>query len=292
MDSKNSTRPTEDASQNGAHVEGKINLDQAANAPNDILPPQPPQPMNQAAESSPIPAKLRTEPVAPTDQALRTSELNYRRLFETAQDGILILDAETGRVNDVNPFLIKLLGFSHGEMVGQTVGELTPFKDLVSNQVMLARLQKDGYVRYDDLPLETKEGRKVVVEFVSNVYSVGDAQVIQCNIRDITERRQMETALIHFRSIVEASDDAIMGKDLNGIIISWNKGAEKIFGYTAAEIVGTSIKRLLPADRLEEEDRILEKIKADKSAGTFETLRLTKDGWLINVAVTICPIHD
>src|ERR1039457_1817605 len=242
--------------------------------------------------SSEHPNGQMTDSGTRAEQALRASELSYRRLFEAAQDGILILDVETGRISDVNPFLVKLLGFSHGEMVGKTVGELTPFKDLVSNQVMLARLQKDGYVRYDDLPLETKEGRKVVVEFVSNVYSVGDAQVIQCNIRDITKRRQMETALIHFRSIVEASDDAIMGKDLNGIIISWNKGAEKIFGYTAAEIVGTSIKRLLPADRLEEEDQILEKIKADKSAGTFETLRLTKDGWLINVAVTICPIHD
>ena len=86
--------------------------------------------MNQAAESGPLTA-------AATDRALRTSELNYRRLFETAQDGILILDAATGRVNDVNPFLIKLLGYSHSEMIGRTVGELSPFKDLVSNQAML-----------------------------------------------------------------------------------------------------------------------------------------------------------
>src|SRR5690349_2962495 len=89
------------------------------------------------------------------EQALHASELSYRRLFETAQDGILILDAETGRVNDVNPFLTKLLGFSHSEMVGKTVGELSPFKDIVSNQAMLERLQKHGYVRYENLPLET-----------------------------------------------------------------------------------------------------------------------------------------
>jgi PAS domain S-box-containing protein len=111
---------------------------------------------------------------AGTEQALRDSELNYRRLFESAQDGILILDADTGRVNDANPFLIKLLGFSYVEMVGHTVGELSPFRDMVSNQAMLKRLQKDGYVRYEDLPLETKAGRKVAVEFVSNVYRVGD----------------------------------------------------------------------------------------------------------------------
>ena len=148
--------------------------------------------MNQAAESSPISA-------AATDKALRTSELNYRRLFETAQDGILILDADTGRVNDVNPFLVKLLGFTHGEMVGKTVGELSPFKDIVSNQAMLERLQKDGYVRYEDLPLETKDGRKIDVEFVSNVYQAGDKKVIQCNIREITERKRAEAAMLRFR---------------------------------------------------------------------------------------------
>ena len=123
-------------------------------------------------------------------EALQASELSYRRLFEAAQDGILILDIETGRIDDVNPFLVKLLGFSHDEMVGKTVGELSPFKDLVSNQAMLERVQKDGYVRYEDLPLETKDGRNIAVEFVSNVYQAGDKKVIQCNIRDVTDRKK------------------------------------------------------------------------------------------------------
>src|ERR1039457_2423028 len=129
------------------------------------------------------------------EQALRASELSYRRLFEAAQDGILILEVDTGRVNDVNPFLIKLLGFSHGEMVGKTVGELSPFKDIVPNQTMLERLQEDGYVRYHDLPLETRDGRKIAVEFVSNVYQAGDKKVIQCNIRDMTERKRAGEAV-------------------------------------------------------------------------------------------------
>jgi PAS domain S-box-containing protein len=146
-------------------------------------------------------------------QALRASELSYRRLFETAKDGILILDVDTGRISDVNPFLIKLLGYSHGEMVGQTVGEISPFKDTVSNQAMLERLQKNGYVRYEDLPLETRDGRKIAVEFVSNVYQAGDKKVIQCNIRDITKRRAVEAlrdSEEKFRGLFESSRDAIM----------------------------------------------------------------------------------
>ena len=81
----------------------------------------------------------------------------------------------------MNPFLFKLLGFSQSEMVGKTVGELSPFKDIESNKVMLERLQKNGYVRYEDLPLETRDGRHIAVEFVSNVYEAGDRNVIQCN---------------------------------------------------------------------------------------------------------------
>ena len=127
-----------------------------------------------------------------TKQALRASELSYRRLFEAAKDGILILDVDTGRINDVNPFLFKLLGFSRSEMVGKTVGELSPFKDIESNQAMLERLQQHGYVRYEDLPLETRDGRRIAVEFVSNVYQAGDCNVIQCNVRDITERKRVE----------------------------------------------------------------------------------------------------
>jgi PAS domain S-box-containing protein len=142
----------------------------------------------------------RTEKAATLSDALRASELSYRRLFEAARDGILILDADRGCVTDVNPFLGELLGFSREEMVGKTVGELSPFKDHVSNQAMLALLQKDRYVRYRDLPLETKDGRTVDVEFISNVYSVGKKTVIQCNIREITDRKRAEEAL-HFATV-------------------------------------------------------------------------------------------
>jgi PAS domain S-box-containing protein len=144
-----------------------------------------------------------TSSEAHTEQALRASETSYRRLFEAAKDGILILDVDTGRINDVNPFLFNLLGFSRSEMVGKTVGELSPFKDIESNKVMLERLQRDGYVRYENLPLETRDGRHIAVEFVSNVYEAGDHNVIQCNVRDITERKHAEDEIRRFNVELE-----------------------------------------------------------------------------------------
>jgi len=192
-------------------------------------------------------------------------------------------------------------------MVGKTVGELSPFKDSVSNQAMLERLQKDGYVRYENLPLEARDGRHIAVEFVSNVYQAGDKKVIQCNIRNITERmeaevqatvretserQRAETILIRLEAIVESSDDAIIGTDRDSRILSWNKGAVKIFGYAASEMVGTSKMRLVPADRQDEEGQMMEKINRGESMNHFETLRQTRDGRLIDVSITASPIKD
>src|SRR5579871_5224727 len=109
------------------------------------------------------PAEPPAKKAGARSAALRASELSYWRLFESARDGILILDADTGQITDVNSFLIELLGFSRGEIIGRTVGELSPLEDLVSNRAMLERLQKEGYARYDDLPLETKDGRRIAV---------------------------------------------------------------------------------------------------------------------------------
>jgi PAS domain S-box-containing protein len=136
-------------------------------------------------------------------KALLSSELRYRRLFESARDGILILNVETGQITDVNPFLVEILGFSKSEMVGKTVGELSPFRDIEPNQAMLERLVKNGYVRYEGLPLETRDNRHIDVEFVCNVYQEGDKKVIQCNIRDITERKRAEDEKRQFNAELE-----------------------------------------------------------------------------------------
>jgi len=122
---------------------------------------------------------------------LLASETRYRRLFETAQDGILILDAGTGQIVEVNPFFIAFLGFSREEYLGKKIWDLGIFKDVVANKDNFEELQQKESIRYENLPLETADGRNIAVEFVSNVYMVNSQKVIQCNIRDITERKKM-----------------------------------------------------------------------------------------------------
>jgi PAS domain S-box-containing protein len=141
-----------------------------------------------------------------SEEALTQSEVRYRRLFETAKDGILILDAETGMIDDVNPFLVELLGYPYEKFVKKAIWEIGFFKDIADNYDKFLELQNKEYVRYDDLPLETATGRKINVEFVSNVYLVDNHKVIQCNIRDITKRKQAELELIISKEKAEESD--------------------------------------------------------------------------------------
>ena len=114
--------------------------------------------------------------------ALEVSELRYRRLFETAQDGILILDGNTGKIIDANPFLLDLLDYPFSSIIGLELWEIGLFDDIAANKAAFEKLQTEEYVRYHNHPLRAKGGKVVAVEFVSNVYFVGTERVIQCNI--------------------------------------------------------------------------------------------------------------
>lgn len=141
-----------------------------------------------------------SEQTALSEQAtLRASELSYRRLFEAAHDGILILDAETGTIEDANPFLASLLGYSREEMVGRTVEELSPARDSVLSRETLEQLQQNEYVRHDDILLTTRDGREIAVELVGNQYRAGESRLIRCSVREITERKRVEeqTGVVH-----------------------------------------------------------------------------------------------
>jgi PAS domain S-box-containing protein len=140
--------------------------------------------------------------------ALEASELRYRRLFETAQDGILILNADSGKIIDVNPFLLDLLDYPFESIIGLQLWEIGLFEDIAANQAAFAKLQTEEYIRYENHPLRTKAGKQIQVEFVSNVYFVGSEKVIQCNIRDITARAEFQAACRNHAETLELAGRA------------------------------------------------------------------------------------
>ena len=127
-----------------------------------------------------------------SEEKLRVSEIRYRRLFEAAQDGVLLVDPVTRKITDANPFMTTLLGYSHGQLVGKELFEIGLLKDEAASQEMVRKLKDVHQVRYEDLPLESQGGVHQEVEVVANLYDENGAAVIQCNIRDITERKQAE----------------------------------------------------------------------------------------------------
>ncbi len=168
------------------------------------------QPKIQTAEQETTPS-----------QALMDSELRYRRLFESAQDGILILDSETGAIDDVNPYLIDMLGYSREEFLKKKLWEVGAFRDVGESKFEFKVLQEQGFVRYENLPLRAKGGQLIQVEFVSNVYLAGGRYVIQCNIRNITDWFRVNEALqeseARYRGFFEDLPTAFLEEDFSAV---------------------------------------------------------------------------
>ena len=221
-----------------------------------------------------------------TEDALSLLETRYRRLFESAKDGILILDAETGKIVDVNPFLMDLLGYSKTEFIEKSIWEIGPFQNIYENRNKFLELQQKEYVRYDELPLETKGGLIIHVEFVSNVYLADGIKVIQCNIRDNTEYWQIKQQIVDsedkFRTITENSADAIFIATKEGKYIYVNKQAIDLLGYSNEEFLTYSIVDLSPKSRIEEYFQIFQQLFS--SGGSYSEIELVKkDGSYVDV---------
>jgi len=181
-------------------------------------------------------------------EALEVSEVRYRRLFETAKDGIIILDAGSGKIDDINPFLEDMLGYSRESLVGKKLWQIGPMKDVEACKKGFLELQSVEYIRYENLPLETKDGRLIEVEFVSNVYMIDHHKVIQCNIRDITERRRAERAAKEAHDFAESIVSTIrepllvLSADLK--VVSANRSFYETFKATPEKTEGHSIYQL------------------------------------------------
>jgi len=171
--------------------------------------------------------------------SLEISETRYRRLFETAQDGILILDAETGQILDVNPFLIKILGYTKDFFLGKKLWDFGFFHDEAESKKAFAELQDKGYIRYQNLPLETSGGKKISVEFVSNTYFVDNLKVAQCNIRDITEHVLDESKIVKLNAELE---QRVLERTLQ--LEALNKELET-FSYSVSHDLRAPLRRIM-----------------------------------------------
>jgi len=227
--------------------------------------------------------------------AVRASELRYRRLFESAKDGIIILDGNTGQIVDANAFVLDLLGYLLPELLGKKLCEIGFFKDAQANEEAFSQLQKQEYIRYDDLLLRTKEGQSHQVEFVSNVYDVGDDRVIQCNIRDITRRKKAEE-MLHLRDqAIESFVQAVVitaSTQPDNPIIYVNDSFSRITGYSREEVIGKNCRFLQgPKTSPEAVERIRSSLKEGLHC-LIEVLNYRKDGTPFWNGLAIWPIRD
>ena len=205
------------------------------------------------------------------EEALNISEIRYRRLFESAQGGILILHAGTGIILDINPYLINMLEYTKEEFIGKELWELNPFKDIVKSNITFNELQEKEYIRYDNIPLETKNGRKMECEFISNVYLEGDQKIIQCNIRDNSsgnldevlrfESQSQQQAVLDqklkesegkYKILYELFADGIMVADTETTKILYaNPSLCSMLGYTEEELKKMKALDVHPVDMRE-----------------------------------------
>ena len=208
--------------------------------------------------------------------ALRASEVRYRRLFETAKDGILILDADTAQIMDVNPFLTELLGYSREEMREKKLWDIGLFGDVGNSRAMFAQLQTQEYVRYEDLPLQRIGGEVWDVEFVSNVYMVDGTKVIQCNIRDLTDRKKAERALQEseqrYRAVFNVASLGIDLVDRHGRFLEVNSALSEFLGHSAEELRHLTILDVTHPDDVPESRESHEAVVQ----GTIDQYRLEK----------------
>jgi PAS domain S-box-containing protein len=243
----------------------------------------------------------RTDPAAPS---LRSSEIRYRRLFEAARDGILILDPDSRKIIDANPFITDLLGYSKKQLINKELWELGFHEDAGASRLAFQELEETGFIRYENLPLETKKGQRRQVEFVSNLYVEDGHRVIQCNVRDITERSREREALQaseeRFRALFTLEPIGVYSCDAEGRLLDFNKRAEKLWGRKpklrnmGERFCGSFKMFRLDGTSLPHKDCPMSQVLSGKIpvANDIEAVIERPDGTRIAVVVNIVPLRD
>ena len=228
--------------------------------------------------------------------ALRASEIRYRRLFESARDGILMLDPHTRKITDANPFMSELLGYRHDELLNKELWEIGLLKDEKASRQAFRELRRSHFIRYEDLPLQNKAGERREVEFVSNLYDEDGREVIQCNIRDITRRKRaaasLEASERRFHAIFAQATAGIAQIDLEGRYTLVNKYYCDITGRTAKELMVLRIQDIShPKDR-HMDAALLKKLKKEGGHFVVEKRCLRPDGEVVWVRSSVSRVDD
>ena len=224
-------------------------------------------------------------------ERLRESEEKFAKVFRCAPIPMTLSSADDGTFVDANDKFCEISGFSLPQCIGRTsvdVGWLLPEE----RNRLIQEIRTYGTVKDMDLKAQTRDKRELELIYCGELLQTGEHQLILSTAMDVTERKQLEAKNLLLAAIVDSSDDAIIGKTPDGIITSWNKGAEKLYGYPEHEMIGKPITILAPHGREDEMQRILEQIRNGKSVNHIETVRRNRAGEIIPVSLTVSPIID
>ncbi|MCX6848750.1 MAG: MEKHLA domain-containing protein, partial [Verrucomicrobia bacterium] len=223
---------------------------------------------------------------------LEENQEKFSKAFKSNPSGIAITDLKTGRFIEVNDSYCRIIGFSPEEVVGHTSLELGIWGSSEERSRRFRPLSAGSSLRDMEMNAITRDGSGREVCVNADPIDLGGRPCVISSVVDITERKELQRKQAQLAAIVESSEDAIVGKSLEGVITSWNRGAEKIFGYTAAEAIGQPLLILFPAERREEETKMLARIARGETVQHFETVRVCKDGRRIFISATISPLKD
>jgi two-component system cell cycle sensor histidine kinase/response regulator CckA len=226
------------------------------------------------------------------DRELRDSREKYAKMIQSSPDAITLRSLPDRRYVEVSEGFARLTGYTADEVIGKTPSEVGVWSDDASHAEILEKLRRDGEVRDAEFRFRTKTGEARYATVSAVQLTLGNDSYMLSISRDITERRKAEERLSQLAAIVESSFDAIIGKTLDGTIVSWNASAEAVYGYSAAEAVGQSIAMLAPAEQRHDVDQLLDRLARGEKIDPHETVRVRKDGQKIIVSVTLSPIRD
>jgi PAS domain S-box-containing protein len=230
---------------------------------------------------------------AATDDAAAEARLRLSAIVETSEDAI-IGNALDGVITSWNHAAERIFGYSETEAIGAPINLIVPPELIAEEESVFQRVRSGETIHHYETTRVRKGGQRIQVSLTASPIHTPSGEIIGASkiARDITQTKRLERDARHLAAIVESSDDAIISKDLDGTVVSWNRAAERLFGYSAAEIVGRSIRIIVPVDRSDEEDRVLATVGRGDVIDHFETIRRHKDGTLIPIALTVSPIRS